>query len=438
MKKILILLTVFLVGCGSTNIKEKEAKAVKNEKSNQITLTNTAHLDSLYEQISLEDGTKIGAIHIYSEYPDYKWIKDPIEGVACIDDVTRAGVFYFNYYKSTGAQNSLKKVKELAEFTLHLQDENGYFNNFIYSDGTVNTTYKTSIAEPNWWTWRAVWFLSHIYKDIETVDSDLAIRIKEALDRSVGVIKKDLKLDGEIEYENGIEIAGWLPNDGADQSSILILGLTNYYKITGDKEVAQMILRLGEGLMVMQVKDKKAETYGALLSWKNIWHAYGNSQAYALLTAGEAIGNRDMMLAGFQEIDNFHKYLIDSGFINWFSLKKEKGTYGFAEKDKFSQIAYGMRPLIYANLKAYEISRDETYIKQAVEISKWFFGNNSAAINMYDVKTGRTFDGIDNADKYNKNSGAESTIEGLLSILAIEQNKIAKETLMKYLEEKNK
>ena len=55
---------------------------------------------------------------------------------------------------------------------------------------------------------------------------------------------------------------------------------------------------------------------------------------------------------------------------------------------------------------------------------------------MYDEKTGRTFDGIDSIDKYNKNSGAESTIEGLLSILAIEQNELAKEKLMKYLDGK--
>ena len=126
----------------------------------------------------------------------------------------------------------------------------------------------------------------------------------------------------------------------------------------------------------MQIKDKTAETYGAFLSWKNIWHAYGNSQAYALLVAGQTIDNRDMMLAGFEEVDNFHGYLIDSGFINWFSLKKEEEKYEFIENDKFAQIAYGMRPLIYANLKAYEISRDEIYIDQAVEISKWFFGKN--------------------------------------------------------------
>ena len=184
MKKLLILLTIFLVGCGSSDIKNNKIELKGTEKSKEIILTNPSHLDSLYEQITLKNGVKIGAIHIYSEYPDYKWVKDPIEGISCIDDVSRAGVFYFDYYKSTGTEESLKKVKELAEFTLHLQSENGYFNNFIYPDGTINTTYKTSLAEANWWTWRAVWFLSHIYEEIKIVDSELANRIKKSLDKS--------------------------------------------------------------------------------------------------------------------------------------------------------------------------------------------------------------------------------------------------------------
>jgi hypothetical protein len=47
MKKLLILLTAFLVGCGSANIKDKETKVTVVEKTNEITLTNPAHLDSL-------------------------------------------------------------------------------------------------------------------------------------------------------------------------------------------------------------------------------------------------------------------------------------------------------------------------------------------------------------------------------------------------------
>ena len=50
----------------------------------------------------------------------------------------------------------------------------------------------------------------------------------------------------------------------------------------------------------------------------------------------------------------------------------------------------------------------------------WYFGNNAAGAVMYDAATGRTFDGISGDGVVNRNSGAESTIHGLLSMLALE------------------
>jgi len=44
---------------------------------------------------------------------------------------------------------------------------------------------------------------------------------------------------------------------------------------------------------------------------------------------------------------------------------------------------------------------------------------------IYDATSGRCYDGIDSARKINLNSGAESTIEALLTILEVEKNPIA-------------
>jgi hypothetical protein len=52
---------------------------------------------------------------------------------------------------------------------------------------------------------------------------------------------------------------------------------------------------------------------------------------------------------------------------------------------------------------------------------------------MYNPSNGITFDGIISEDEVNMNSGAESTIEALLSLLAIEQNSISKKALTKNL-----
>ncbi|MGH3372992.1 MAG: hypothetical protein ACRDPR_23645, partial [Nocardioidaceae bacterium] len=50
------------------------------------------------------------------------------------------------------------------------------------------------------------------------------------------------------------------------------------------------------------------------------------------------------------------------------------------------------------------------------------FGANPAGEAMYDPTTGRTFDGISGSGQINRNSGAESTIHGLLSMLALDRN----------------
>ena len=52
---------------------------------------------------------------------------------------------------------------------------------------------------------------------------------------------------------------------------------------------------------------------------------------------------------------------------------------------------------------------------------------------MYNPSNGMNYDGIISKEKINMNSGAESTIEALLTLLAIEQNSISKKALKKYL-----
>jgi len=52
----------------------------------------------------------------------------------------------------------------------------------------------------------------------------------------------------------------------------------------------------------------------------------------------------------------------------------------------------------------------------------WFFGANAAGVPAYDPATGRTIDGISGDGVVNTNSGAESTIHGLLTMLALDAN----------------
>ncbi len=392
----------------------------KNQTSNDADLVNTAHLDALYEEVRLENGETVGIIHIYSEYPDYKWVGDEDEGVACVDDAARAMVFYFKNYQKKSDRESLRKARMLLKFLLQMQAANGYFHNFIWQDGRINKDGRTSRAEPNWWSWRAFWAYSEAMATLPGKD-ELRQAVKKSRQALLNVLLKDFsESDSTVEIE-GLTLPLWLPyKTSADQAALLLLGLTPIYLETQDSAIEHYIRRLAKGICLMQVENGGDFPEGAFLSWENLWHAYGNSQAYALLVAGEALKDTNLVNRALKEPDFFYPQLLAKGGLNHFKLKKEAGQTEVFEEEQFSQIAYGIRPMVWACTKAGEMTGKEKYFQQAQALSRWFLGENPAAAILYDTKTGRGYDGIISPSKLNRNAGAESTIEALLTLQALE------------------
>jgi hypothetical protein len=140
------------------------------------------------------------------------------------------------------------------------------------------------------------------------------------------------------------------------------------------------------------------------------------------------------MLSALNEIDNFYRHLYRIKYLNEFSLRKEKGGLIELDKKKYSQIAYGIRPMVYAALEAYNLTGAEKYAHAAARYAGWLFGDNTLKSQIYFPETGICFDGL-NENILNKNSGAESTIEALLLLQEIEQNDIAYSKLIDYINE---
>jgi len=388
-------------------------------------IVNKAHLDYLYKEI-IVDGKEMAIIHIYSNAPDYKYVGDDDEGYACVDDAARAAIFYLEYFKAYNDSSSLYRYYNLVEFLLYMQAENGFFYNFIWEDNSINKTFKTSVAEANWWSWRALWALTEGYDLLMTPEKDRSTRVKKSISQIIESIKKNIsKEKNEVTIE-GIKLPDWLPFQFAsDQAALLTIILSNYYKETGDKEILEYLNSLVQGIMMMQINDLKCEYNGAFLSWQNEWHGWGNSQAYALLKAYQVLKNEKLKTAALFELNNFYQRLFEIEFLSSFSVRKTDCNFKILNSNKFSQIAYVIRPMVYALLEAYKITSDTSYVIQAGQIAKWFTGKNPAGEVMYNPHSGIIYDGIENENLINKNSGAESTIEGLLTLLKISQNRIA-------------
>ena len=104
------------------------------------------------------------------------------------------------------------------------------------------------------------------------------------------------------------------------------------------------------------------------------------------------------------------------------------------EKKQFEQISYGIRPMVFSCLHAFDLTGDREFQEKAALFASWLGVNNVTAKKIYDPENGRCFDGIDNTEKINLNSGAESTIEALLILQNIEKYEYANQKMINHFE----
>lgn len=403
---------------------------VTSLSAQNVSLINTSHLDHLYDEVNVQ-GRKVGIVHIYSEYPDYQLVGDDDEGIACVDDAARAAIFYLRYYKINGDKELLRKAKQLIQFLLVMQSDSG-FTNFIKDDFSRNTSGKTSVASSNWWTWRAMWAMSEAYsllsvKTDSSYDRRLADRTRRSLIRALPLLKKIFAGYPATSTKESVIMPQWLPHKSAsDQAAVLIMALVPLYEKAKDNTLYDYIKKLAEGIMLMQMGDKDNAPYYAHLSWENSWHAWGSNQAEALLKAGRSLNDKKMIQSALNEIDSFYDYLIENKYLSSFILENRK----IEKSEQYPQIAYGFSPLISACMLAAEITGDKKYAEKGARIALWFAGDNPAQAQMYDLSSGRVYDGINGRTDLNRNSGAESTIEALLAMLEIEKNPVARDIVL--------
>lgn len=389
--RILILSLVLITSCQNT---------VGNS------FINSGHLDNLYKEIT--GAPKAAAfVYIYAEYPDYKPIEAAGEGIACVDDAARAAIFYFRYYQHTSNNEYLKKGKSLIRFVINMQAENGYFYNFIKADFTINTVRINSQAIADWWTWRALWAFSEAMLISKETDPAYYNMLLERFNFSLEAFTKQDTLSGIIK------------NLAGDQASVLLMALTNYYTLTADSSIIIYLNQLAQNIISTQRGDEDNFPYYAFMSWRNEWHGWGNTQAYALLLTGQALHDTKMIETAKNEVDYLYPYLEAKMYLNRFVLGTSEAD---SELNQFEQIAYAFRPMVWAALELHKISGEDKYAEQAGRLAAWLAGENIVERPVYDPLTGRCFDGINSAAKINLNSGAESTIEALLILLAVEQS----------------
>jgi len=395
-------------------------------------ILNTAHLERLAVPVTFPNGEKTEGIYIYADAPGYNPVIAGGEGFTCVDDVARVVLFYLRspgFSTDTLVQN---KVFAMLRFITNMQSDNRYFYNFLQAGNVINKSGNTSIDQAKWWSWRALQALTEAAPLIKTKNSVLATKIDFSINKLVATIKKDMvDIPATTSLVNGIAVPQWLP-EGADQAATLLLALIPYCEASGDAVIKTYIRKLADGIILTQLGDATHFPYSCFLTSGNTWHAYGSDMASAIFKTGAFLLDANFTSKAMAEVSNFYPWLLSNGLKSSFDVSLMNNVFTKENVKEFEQIAYGIRPMVFAAIDAYVITNDEKYADMAGHLAAWFLGKNSASTNMFSVTTGRCYDAINTGNNVNKNSGAESTIEALLTMQRVSNYPTVKAAMDKY------
>ncbi len=413
-------------------------------------LTNLDHLDFLTVSVAPPQQARhttyrlgaepgIGVLWTYAEpNPDgsYRYVGGGeydaatdtwSQGAFNADDVTRAAVVYLRHWQQTGSASSRAAAYELLRGVTYLQTASGPDAGnvvlWMQPDGTLNPSAEPvelpdpSDSDASYWLARTVWALGEGYAAFAEDDPAFAAFLGDRLELALDAVDRQV-LDryGEYLRIDGQRAPAWLIADGADATAEAVLGLVAYDAAGGSARARTVLTRLGKGIAALSQGDARRWPFGAVRPWalsRSVWHAWGSQMPAALAAAGQRLDRRGFVHAAARDTFTFDPWLLTSGGPDNGRLP----TRGDA-----SQIAYGADSRLQSALATAEATDRRSARRLASVFAAWYFGANPAGEPMYDPATGRTFDGISSTGEINRNSGAESTIHGLLSMLALDEH----------------
>jgi hypothetical protein len=412
-------------------------------------LTNFAHLNFLGTTVSppaqlnhttYQPDRPLGVLWTYADRRDdghYDRIggggdddRDGIwgQGAFNADDVTRAAVVYLRHWQQTGDPTSRAKAFDLLRAVAYFQTSSGSNAGnvvlWMQPDGTLNPSPVVheepdpSDSAESYWLARTVWALGEGYAAFRGSDPVFAGFLKDRLDLSVGAMQRQpLSRYGQFRNIDGEQTPAWLVVDGGDATAEAVLGLSAYVRTGSATPAARdALVKLAAGVAALGGGDARSWPFGAVRPWalsRSIWHGWGSQMPAALARASVALGDASLAAVATRDSAVFDPWMLTSG-------GPDNGR--LPTRIDGSQITYGVDSRLQSLLATADVTGSVGLRRLAGVQAAWYFGANASGQPAYDPATGRSVDGIQGNGDVNHNAGAESTIHGLLSMLALDAN----------------
>ena len=296
----------------------------------------------------------------------------------------------------------------------------------MQADGELNPSAEPvelpdpSDSGPSYWQARTIWALGEGYAAFRRQRPGVRrASCRTGCGWRCGALERQV-LDryGRYRIADGRRVPAWLIVNGADATAEAVLGLSAYVDAAPGDRRARRALRqfarrhrrdvAGRPRLVALRGDPAVGGVAVDLARLGLADVGG---------AGPGRGRPGPAAAaapGGPEVVSFDPTLITAGGPDngWLPTPIDR-----------VQIAYGVDSRVQSLLAVAEVGR----LARRLEIwpvmeAAWFFGANRAGEPMYDPATGVTFDGVEADGRINRNSGAESTIHGLLTMLALDDH----------------
>ncbi|MET3205641.1 hypothetical protein ABIB17_002354 [Arthrobacter sp. UYEF6] len=434
----------------SSAVTAPAAPVLSPELADGGSLTNLDHLDFLLDTVPLapvtghttyrlEQDPEAEAPWTYADRNDdgsYDRVGggnlDPVtgdwtQGAYNADDIARTAVVYLRHWKQTGDLASKEHAFQNLRTLTYLQTVAGpNAGNVILwqqADGSLNpSATPVELPDPSdsaesYWLARTVWALGEGFAGFAETDPEFAAFLQDRLHLSLGALnRQSLAKYGTFDTADGVQVPAWLIAGGADASAEAVLGLAAYVETVPSDAVATTALsRLSEGVAAMSSGSATQWPFGAIMPWnksQSLWHAWGGMAPAAVAIASTVLNRPDLLTAAVKDTAQFTPQLLAAGGPDnaWSPAPGE------------AQIAYGVDSRVQSLVATAEAADAPGLLDVAAIAAGWFFGANPNGAPAYNPATGAAIDGIETDGRINPNSGAESTVHALLTMLALDSD----------------